>query len=82
MNPFEIIVLIFGLVMFGNVMKARYRRHGEVDRDSEPDVAPLGEQSRLRDQVQQLKQRIQVLERIAVEKENSVSREIEQLRDR
>jgi hypothetical protein len=37
---------------------------------------------RLRDEVQQLKNRIQVLERIAVEKENSLAREIDQLRDR
>ncbi len=41
-----------------------------------------GETAKLKDEVQALKQRIQTLERIAVEKENSLSREIENLRDR
>ena len=37
---------------------------------------------RLRDEVKQLKERLHVLERIAVEKENTLSRQIEELRDR
>ena len=37
---------------------------------------------RLETEVQQLKERLAVLERIAVEKENSLEREIESLRDR
>jgi hypothetical protein len=37
---------------------------------------------RLRDEVKQLKDRIHVLERIAVEKEDTLSRQIEELRDR
>jgi len=37
---------------------------------------------RLRDEVKELKERLKVLERITVEKENSLSREIEELRDR
>ncbi|MEQ7872655.1 hypothetical protein ABDK56_01425 [Sphingomonas sp. ASV193] len=36
----------------------------------------------LRDEVKQLKERIQTLERITVEKENSLAREIDSLRDR
>ena len=36
----------------------------------------------LKEEVKQLKQRLQTLERIAVDKENSLSREIENLRDR
>ena len=40
------------------------------------------ENRRLRDEVSQLKDRIKVLERIAVEKENSLANEIESLRDR
>jgi len=40
------------------------------------------ENHRLRDEVSQLKERIKVLERITVDKENSLSREIESLRDR
>ena len=38
--------------------------------------------ARLRDEVKQLKERIQVLERITVDKENSLAKEIESLRDR
>ena len=37
---------------------------------------------RLRDEVKQLKERIHVLERIATDRENSLSRQIEELRDR
>ena len=37
---------------------------------------------RLRDEVRDLKERLKVLERITVEKENSLNREIESLRDR
>jgi cell division protein FtsB len=40
------------------------------------------ENERLRDEVTQLKERIKVLERITVDKENSLAREIESLRDR
>ena len=42
----------------------------------------LSENKRLHGEVEQLKDRIKVLERIAVEKENSLAREIESLRDR
>jgi hypothetical protein len=36
----------------------------------------------LREEVKELKERLKVLERIAVEKENSLAKEIESLRDR
>ena len=86
MNPFEMVVLIVVIVSVANVFKARRAAHGR-DRDGLIDVTPaapqdVAETRRLRDEVTQLKQRIQVLERIAVEKENSLDREIEQLRDR
>ena len=42
----------------------------------------IEDNSRLKDEVRQLKERIQVLERITVEKENSLAREIDELRDR
>ena len=86
MNPFEMVVLIVVIVSVANVFKARRVAHGR-DREGLIDVTPAAPQDtaetgRLRDEVTQLKQRIQVLERIAVEKENSLEREIEQLRDR
>jgi hypothetical protein len=76
------VVLIIAMVMVAGVLKARYgirkdRRGNEFfDR---PDTV---ETDRLRDEVKQLKERLAVLERITVEKENSLAREIEQLRDR
>jgi hypothetical protein len=42
----------------------------------------LSENRRLHGEVEALKDRIKVLERIAVEKENSLAKEIESLRDR
>ena len=81
MNPFEMVVLIVAIVMITSVMKARYRhRHHPLDDGDEP--VGSAENARLRDEVRQLKERIQVLERITIEKENSLAREIEQLRDR
>lgn len=72
-------VLIVAIVMIAMVLKSgngrRHRRSGVED-------APDSETLRLREEVRQLKDRLHVLERIATEKENSLSREIEELRDR
>ena len=82
MNPFEMVELIVFIVTIGRVLSIR--RHRQSDRQElidEPRDEPA-QTTRLKDEVQQLKQRIQVLERIAVDKENSIAREIDQLRDR
>lgn len=78
MNPFEMVVLIVAIVMVASIFKSRHRhgRHVEVAEEDR------GESVRLREEVSQLKDRIKVLERIAVEKENTLSREIDSLRDR
>ena len=83
MNPFEMVVLIVGMVMLASVLRAKYGYHRRRDRDG--GSLPPQEQAetmRLRDEVKQLKERIHVLERIAVEKEDTLSRQIEELRDR
>ena len=62
-------------------MRAKYghgRRRGNTGVSEQERV----ENQRLRQEVGELKERLQVLERIAVEKENSLTREIESLRDR
>lgn len=84
MNPFEMVVIIVTVVIIGNVLKARFRHGapGPFEAREQQDDGGSVETARLRDEVQQLKQRIQVLERIAVDKENSLERQIEQLRDR
>jgi hypothetical protein len=79
MNPFEFVLAIivitgiFSLIRHRMGMRQRWDRSGDGD-------SP--ETLRLREEVKQLQERLKVLERITVEKENSLSREIEQLRDR
>lgn len=77
MNQPWFVVAIVAIVMLATVLKARYRH---VRTEGEP--AERLEAERLRDEVKQLKERIQTLERITVDKENSLSREIEELRQR
>jgi uncharacterized protein YlxW (UPF0749 family) len=79
-NPFEMVAIIVVAVMIASVLRAKYssRRHGESGVSAEERAETL----RLREEVKQLKDRINVLERITVEKENSLSRQIEELRDR
>ena len=78
MNPGEIAVLIVAIVMIASIFKSRHRyRHLTESRPPEH-----AENLLLREEVAELKERIKVLERITVEKENSLAREIEDLRDR
>jgi len=79
MNPFEMVAIIVIAVMAATVLKARYS-HRRRDEAIEP--AERAETLRLKDEVKQLTERLHVLERIATDKENSLSREIEELRDR
>ena len=80
MNPFEMVVMIVAIVMFASVLKARYgvhhgRRRGVEGSDD-------AEALRLREEVKQLKERLHVLERITTDRENTLSREIDELRDK
>ena len=79
MNPFEMVVLIVAIVMIASVFKAR---HGSRRRRETGDPVDSAETMRLREEVKMLKERLHVLERITTEKESSLSREIEELRDR
>ncbi|HET9458897.1 MAG TPA: hypothetical protein VFO51_02825 [Sphingomicrobium sp.] len=79
MNPFEMVVLIVAIVMIASVVRAKYGRRGEAAEISPEDRA---ETLRLREEVKGLKERIKVLERITVEKENSLAKQIDDLRDR
>ena len=80
MNPFEMVVIIVVAVMVASVLRAKYGHGRRGERGvSDQDRA---ENQRLRQEVGELKERLKVLERITVEKENSLSREIESLRDR
>ena len=81
MGRYEFVLGIIFIVMAASVLRvwiqSRRPREGEA-----PATLTDVETVRLRDEVKQLKERIHVLERITVEKENSLERQIEQLRDR
>jgi uncharacterized protein YlxW (UPF0749 family) len=80
MNQYEMVVLIVVVVMVTGVLRSAFglRRNRRGEKLPKQDDA---ETQRLRDEVRQLKERLQVLERITVEKESSLEREIERLRD-
>lgn len=74
-------IMIVAIVMVASIIRSVIRggpRHPVISTDGQAKV----ENQRLRDEVSELKERIKVLERITVEKENSLSREIDSLRDR
>lgn len=82
MNPFEFVLGIILITTIGAILKARYgtgrnrrERFSGEDRDD-------AETLRLKEEVRALKERIHVLERIAVDKEDTLSRQIDSLRDR
>lgn len=81
MNPFEMVAVIVVAVMVASVLRAKYGHRRGVGTDGES-PQERAENLRLREEVKELKERIHVLERITVEKEDTLSREIEQLRDR
>jgi hypothetical protein len=81
MNQYSMVAFIVLVVTIGSVLRAAFGgRHRRRDRDVA--VKDDAETVRLRDEVRQLRERLQVIERITVEKENSLEREIERLRDR
>ncbi len=80
MNPFEMVAIIVVAVMIASVLRAKYG-HGRSGR-SAISAEEHAETLRLREEVKSLKERIHVLERITVEKEDSLTRQIEELRDR
>jgi cell division protein FtsB len=77
-------VLIVGMIMIASIVRAKYGygRFGRYRRLSQMGDQDHGENQRLREEVHELKERIKVLERITVDKENSLAKEIESLRDR
>lgn len=82
MNPFEMVVLIVGIVMLASVLRAKYGHSRRRSGGEELSAQEHAENLRLREEVKELKERLQVLERITVDKENSLARQIEELRDR
>jgi hypothetical protein len=79
MNPFTMVVCIVLIVAVSKVLRAKYRAQGSLINS-----ADTGDTLRLCEEVSQMKQRIQVLERVITDNHKSVDldREIERLRDR
>ena len=79
MRPFEFVLVLMLLIFGFALIKQRMGVRNVWER-------PAGEDSqetlRLREEVRELQERLKVLERITVEKENSLAKEIESLRDR
>ena len=73
------VVLIVLIAVIGGIVRNRhYYAHKRVKAEGDPDAA------RLRDEVRQLKKRVQVLERVVTDNHGGIGldREIERLRDR
>jgi DNA mismatch repair protein MutH len=82
MNHGEITaVLIVAIVMIASIFRTILRGPRRLS-ESLLNPPMASENRQLRSEVQELKERIKVLERITVDKENSLSKEIESLRDR
>jgi hypothetical protein len=82
MGPFEMVVFIVGIVTVGSIIRAR---HGIVKdkQGNERFVGDSAETAALQSEIRTLKERIQVLERIATDgnRAASLDAEIEKLRD-
>jgi hypothetical protein len=82
MNSGELmVVLIVAIVMIAGIFKAKYG-YGRHRGRSAMSPQENDENLRLREEVKELNERLKLHDRITVEKENSLSREIESLRDR
>jgi hypothetical protein len=82
MNPFEFVIAVLILVFVFSIVRHKMGVPARSMREMRGDPADSQETLRLREEVSQLKERLKVLERITVERENSLSKEIESLRDR
>lgn len=90
MGPFEMVVAIVLIVTIGKVLSSRHKaRHGIIEREDilgNKTQRLLGNQDTqaMQDEIRTLKERIQVLERIATDNSsaNDLNRQIEELRSR
>jgi uncharacterized protein YlxW (UPF0749 family) len=83
MNGQEFVLAIIFMVFVFSIVKHKMGIPSRSMRQMQGcDPGESAETLRLRDEVKELKERLKVLERITVEKENSLAKEIESLRDR
>ncbi len=75
MNPFEMVVMIVAIVMIASVVKARARV-----RDNAALTADSPDAEAMRLEIARLKDRVEVLERLATDKSRRLADEIDSLR--
>jgi hypothetical protein len=82
MNPFEFVLAVLILVFAFSVIRHKLGIPARSMREMRGDPVDNGENVRLRGQVQQLQERIRVLERIVTDRGVETAAQIEALRDR
>ncbi|QJB68346.1 hypothetical protein [Parasphingorhabdus halotolerans] len=86
MNPFEMVVAIIIVITIGKVMNTKLQASKGIaeDRDGNPIMLSDPDSARLQEEVKYLKERVQVLEKIATDDRGGreLANEIEKLRDR
>ena len=85
MNGQEFVIVVLVIVFAFRIISHRMGMRTGWDRrwaNQRLEAGDPRETTRLREEVSDLKERIKVLERITVDKENSLAKEIESLRDR
>jgi hypothetical protein len=82
MNQYEFVIALVAIVFIFSIVRHRMGIRPRSMRELRGHSTDSAEADRLRNEVGELKERIKVLERITVEKENSLAKEIESLRDR
>ena len=73
---FTMVVLIVAIVTFGKVYRSRYQAMGQ-----QPDGLSLAEAAQMKSEIHRLNERIQVLERLAVDPAKRLSDQIAALDD-
>lgn len=89
-DPFSMVVAIVLIVTIGRVLRSRYKAQNGVGEardetgNNQQRLINDPEGYRMRDEIRALKDRIQVLERIATDNNSAsdINRQIEELRDR
>jgi hypothetical protein len=80
MNQFELVAFIVFVIAVVSIIRGR--QPGRFRRWHEDQAVDDAEKQRLREEVQELKERVAVLERIATDSGTSLAHEIEKLRER
>lgn len=82
MNPFEFVLAVLILVFAFSILRHKLGMPSRSMRDTRSEAANDQENQRLRGQVQQLQDRIRVLERIVTDRGVETASQIEALRER